>query len=90
MTTIAPLVLASAAAVRAGAILPDDETPYLMLMLAGFVVGVAGHIFRFRWMVAVGILMIFLATFLLPIALTLLNEQPNQPGPDVPIDPSGG
>jgi hypothetical protein len=40
--------------------------------------------------VAVGILMIFLATFLLPIALILLNEQPNQPGPDVPIDPSGG
>ena len=90
LTAFVPLVLAAAAAERAGAILPDDETPYLLLMVAGFVVGIAGHIFRFRWMVAVGILMIFLATFLLPIALILLNEQPNQPGPDVPIDPSGG
>jgi hypothetical protein len=90
LTAFVPLFLAGATAVRAGAILPDDETPYLLLMLAGFVVGIAGHIFRFRWMVAVGILMIFLATFLLPIALTLVNEQPNQPGPDVPVDPSGG
>ena len=59
-------------------------------MVAGFVVGIAGHLFRSRWVVAMGILMIFLATLLFPIAIILLNEQPNQPGPNVPIDPSGG
>ena len=82
-------MFAGAAAVRASAVLPEDETPYLLLMVAGFVVGLAGHLFRFRWMVAIGILMIFLATFLLPIAITLLNEEPNPPGPEVPVEPSG-
>ena len=86
---IAPLVFAGAAAVRASGVLPEDETPYLLLMVAGFAVGVAGHLFRLRWMVAIGILMIFLATLLLPIAINLLNEEPNPPGPDVPVDPSG-
>jgi hypothetical protein len=86
---ITPVATAGAAAVRASAILPEDETPYLLLMVAGFAVGIAGHLFRLRWLVAVGILMIFVATFLLPIALTLLDEEPNPPGPDVPIEPSG-
>ena len=83
-------MLAGAAAVRAGAVLPEDETPYLLLMVAGFVVGVAGHVFRLRWLVAIGSLMIFLATFLLPVALTIVNEEPNPPGPEVPVEPSGG
>jgi hypothetical protein len=90
LSAFAPLVFAGAAAVRASAVLPEDETPYLLLMVAGFVVGVAGHLFRLRWMVAIGILMIFLATFLLPIAITIVNEEPNPPGPDVPVEPSGG
>jgi hypothetical protein len=91
MTTliaIAPLIVAGAA--RAAAILPEDETPYLLLMVGGFVVGIVGHVFRARWIVALGILMIFLATFLLPIATILLNEEPNPPGQDVPVEPSGG
>jgi hypothetical protein len=89
LTAIAPLMLAGAAAVRAGAILPESETPYLLLMVAGFAVGIGGHLFRARWIVAIGILMIFLATFLLPIATILLNEEPNPPGPDVPVEPGG-
>jgi hypothetical protein len=88
LTAIAPLIVAGA--VRAAAILPEDETPYLLLLVGGFVVGITGHVFRARWIVAVGILMIFLAAFLLPIATVLLNEEPNQPGPDVPVEPSGG
>ena len=88
VTAIVPVVLAGA--VRAATILPEDETPYLVLMVGGFVVGITGHLVRARWIVAIGILMIFLATFLLPIATILLNEAPNPPGPDVPIEPSGG
>lgn len=85
MTRIA-LHLASTGApvVRSGAILPDEMGPYVALLLGGFVVGAAGHVFRLRWMVAVGIAMIFLATFLLPVALNLFEDDPDPPGPTVP------
>jgi len=86
LIAIAPLIVAGA--VRAAAILPEDGTPYLLLMVGGFAIGIAGHVFRARWIVAVGILLIFLATFLLPIATILLNEEPNPPGPDVPVEPA--
>jgi hypothetical protein len=64
--------------------MPEEIEPYVALMLVGFVVGAAGHAFRLRWLVAVGILMIFLATLLFPIAINLLNEDPEPPGPNVP------
>ena len=67
-----------------GAILPKEVGPYAALMLGGFVVGAAGHLFRLRWMVALGILMIFTATLLLPIAINLFEERPEPPGPRVP------
>jgi hypothetical protein len=89
MTAIVPLLLTGAGALRAAAVLPESEGPYLALMVSGFVVGIAGHLFRLRWVVALGILMIFLATLLLPIAVNVVNEQPDAPGRDVPIDPSG-
>jgi hypothetical protein len=82
MTALAPLAFASAAALRTVAVLPDDDTPYLVLMVAGFIVGILGHVFRVRLMIAVGIAMIFLATLLLPIALNLFGdrEEPSVPG----------
>jgi hypothetical protein len=46
-----------------------SPTPYVLLMAAGFVIGVLGHLLRSRFMVAVGIGGVFLGTFLLPIAL---------------------
>lgn len=47
----------------------DDLSPraYIALMGIGFVVGTAGHIVKSKTMVAAGILMIFLATVLLPL-----------------------
>jgi hypothetical protein len=47
----------------------NDLSPraYIALMGIGFVVGVAGHVVRSKTMVAAGILMIFLATVLLPL-----------------------
>jgi hypothetical protein len=47
----------------------DDLSPraYIALMGIGFVVGTAGHIVKSKALVASGILMIFLATVLLPL-----------------------
>jgi hypothetical protein len=67
-----------------GTILPEELGPYAALMVAGFVVGAAGHVFRARWLVALGILMILAATLLAPIAINLLEDQPEAPGPTVP------
>ena len=50
-------------------------------MVAGFIVGVLGHVFRVRLMIAVGIAMIFLATLLLPIALNLFGDREEPVGP---------
>jgi len=62
-------------------ILPHSIGPYVSLMIAGFVIGIVGHLFRLRWLVAVGILMIFLAALALPVALNVTSEQPDAPGP---------
>jgi hypothetical protein len=48
----------------------DQLSPraYIALMGLGFVVGTAGHVVRSKVLVAAGILMIFLATVLLPLS----------------------
>jgi len=56
--------------------LPETITPYLLLMLAGFVVGTAGHLYKSKLVVAIGILMIFAATVLLPLAVLATEEEP--------------
>lgn len=61
--------------------LPRSIGPYLALMLAGFVLGVAGHLYSSRLVVAVGILAIALATLLLPLALVVTESAPeSRPG----------
>jgi hypothetical protein len=47
----------------------DELSPrgYIVLMGLGFLTGTAGHIVRSKVMVAAGIVMIFLATILLPL-----------------------
>jgi len=49
---------------------PYDVSPraYIALMGVGFIVGTAGHIVKSKPIVAAGVLMIFLATVLLPLA----------------------
>jgi hypothetical protein len=56
--------------------LPETITPYLLLMLVGFVVGTAGHLYKSKLVVAIGILMIFAATLLLPLAVLATEEEP--------------
>jgi hypothetical protein len=51
-----------------------SPVPFLALMGLGFVVGVAGHVYRSRAAVASGVGMIFLATLLLPVVLYLSED----------------
>jgi hypothetical protein len=67
--------------IPSGSVLPDRIEPYVAMMGIGFFLGVFGHLSRSRWMVVIGILLIFLATLLFPIAINLLSDQPQQPGP---------
>jgi hypothetical protein len=46
-----------------------SPVPFIVLMALGFVVGVTGHVYRSRPLVATGIGLIFIATLLLPLAL---------------------
>ena len=51
-----------------------NPRPFVALMLIGFVVGVAGHIVKARTLIALGIGLIFLGTFLLPLAANISNR----------------
>jgi hypothetical protein len=48
-----------------------EPEAFVALLLAGFAVGILGHVFKVKTMVATGILMIFLATVGLPLYLQL-------------------
>ena len=50
-----------------------SPTPYILLMVFGFSLGVFGHIIKSRPAVAVGIGLVFLATFLLPLGTYVLK-----------------
>lgn len=61
------------------ALLPQSAGPYMVLMLIGFVTGLLGHLTRARWLIAAGVMMIFLAVFLFPLAVNLTTENPPPP-----------
>ena len=46
-----------------------SPTVFIVLLGLGFLVGTIGHVVKSRTLVAVGVLMIFLATVFVPIAL---------------------
>ena len=46
-----------------------SPVPFIALMAIGFLVGVAGHVYRSRPVIAIGIGLVFLATLLLPLAV---------------------
>jgi mannose/fructose/N-acetylgalactosamine-specific phosphotransferase system component IIC len=62
-------------------LLPHSTGPYVALMIAGFVIAAFGHLSRSRWLITIGILVIFLAAAIFPLAVNLTNEAPEQPGP---------
>lgn len=53
---------------------PHSPGPYIALMLAGFVIGILGHVFRAKWLVAAGIALIFLGALLFPLAANLTSQ----------------
>ncbi|MGI8460425.1 MAG: hypothetical protein ACR2OC_02140 [Solirubrobacterales bacterium] len=69
------------------AALPESPTPYLVMMLAGFVIAVYGHAMKSRIVVGLGIALIFLATALLPLAVTIFSDDPPGRSPSVPGSP---
>jgi hypothetical protein len=48
-----------------------EPKAFLILLIAGFVVGTLGHLYKSKTMVATGILMIFMATVGVPVFLQL-------------------
>ncbi len=44
---------------------------FIALLLAGFVIGTLGHLYKSKTAVATGILMVFLATVAIPVFLAL-------------------
>lgn len=57
-------------------LLPHSAGPYLGLVLAGFAVGILGHLSSSRRLVLVGIALIAAGAFLLPLALNLSENPP--------------
>jgi hypothetical protein len=59
--------------------LPHSPTPYILLMLTGFGVGILGHLAGARWLVAAGVILIALGALLLPFVANVTTE--NKPAP---------
>lgn len=57
------------------ALFPHSPTPYIALMLAGFVVGILGHLTRARWLVAAGVILIFLGALLFPLLANVTSDE---------------
>jgi hypothetical protein len=58
---------------------PRSPGPYIGLMLAGFAIGILGHLTKTRWLVAAGVMLIFLGALLFPLAANLTTQ--NRPAP---------
>ena len=78
------LAAASALVPAPLAALPRNFGPYATLMLLGFCVGILGHITRSRWLVAIGIALIVVGAFLLPLVLKASTDDEPPPPPTVP------
>lgn len=61
------------------ALLPHSPTPYIALMLAGFAVGILGHLAGARWLVAAGVVLIAFGALLLPLVANIATQ--NKPAP---------
>jgi hypothetical protein len=61
------------------AALPHSPGAYLALVLVGFAIGTCGHLFKIRWLVAVGIALIVLGALLLPFAAGIPSNEKSPP-----------
>ncbi len=53
--------------------LRTSPDPYIAMMLGGFAVGVFGYLYGSRFIVGIGVALIFLSTLLLPLALNVFG-----------------
>ncbi|MEX2107571.1 MAG: hypothetical protein WD827_01640 [Solirubrobacterales bacterium] len=58
------------------ALFPHSAAPYIGLVLAGFAVGILGHLAGSRQLIVAGIILIFLGAFLYPLAVNLFESTP--------------
>lgn len=65
-------------ALSIAALLPESGVPYVALLLAGFAIGVFGHLAGSNRLVALGIALVFLGAFLLPLLVNLTESTPPQ------------
>ncbi len=56
------------------ALFPTSPTPYITMMLVGFAIGILGHLTRARWLVATGVILIFLGTLLFPLLANVTTD----------------
>jgi hypothetical protein len=61
------------------AVLPESATPYVVLTCIGFFVAIWGHGMHAKWVVATGIILIFLSVLLFPIALKVFSGEDTPP-----------
>ncbi len=61
------------------AALPHSPGAYIAIVVAGFVVGTGGHLFKVRWLVAVGIALIVVGALLLPFAAGIPSDEKSPP-----------
>ena len=52
-----------------------DPVPLIAVMALGFAVGLAGHLIRSKSLIVIGIGLIFLATFVLPLITRALQDR---------------
>jgi hypothetical protein len=71
------------------ALLPHSPTPYVLLMLAGFAIGILGHLAGARWLVAAGVVLIALGALLLPYVANVATQH-KPPPVEEPGGGSGG
>lgn len=71
------------------AALPREFGPYVSLMLLGFVLGILGHMTRSRWLVTIGLLLIVIGAFLLPLLLKASTNDEPPPPPQVAAGATG-
>ncbi len=55
-------------------LLPHTAGPYIALVLIGFAIGIFGHLSSARWLVAAGVILIFLGALLFPLAANLTSD----------------
>jgi hypothetical protein len=55
-------------------LLPHSPGPYIALLLIGFAIGILGHLAGARWLVAAGVILIFLGALLFPLLANVTSE----------------